>query len=178
MNQSSNWYQIWNFYTNLHWLVVFTRGENPTILKRGEIRKKWKSITKLLMVLYLSTNIYFLSFQPVLSFQPIGSSRFLNNFSNRVINIWNLLRFETVNASSIRSFSAGLNNFNFGSYLVGRALVWSSFLPAPLQLHFYPIYVIDFALVCDYANKTFLSLYFFLHEFNIETLRVFTRWCA
>ena len=53
----------------------------------------------------------------------IRSSRFLNNFSNRVINIWNLLPFETVNASSISSFSAGLNNFNFGSYLVGRALV-------------------------------------------------------
>jgi hypothetical protein len=54
---------------------------------------------------------------------PIGSSRFLNIFSNRVISIWNLLPFETVNASSISSFSSRLNNFNFGSYLAGRALV-------------------------------------------------------
>ena len=54
---------------------------------------------------------------------PVGSCRYLNSFSNRVIKIWNLLPYETVNATSLGSFSARLNNFNFGSHLVGRALV-------------------------------------------------------
>ena len=54
---------------------------------------------------------------------PVGTCRYLNSFSNRVIKIWNLLPYETVNATSLGSFSARLNNFNFGSHLVGRALV-------------------------------------------------------
>ena len=37
------------------------------LLKRGELRKILKCITKLLTVLYLSINIYFLSFQPIWS---------------------------------------------------------------------------------------------------------------
>ena len=54
---------------------------------------------------------------------PIESSRFLNIYSNKVISIWNLLPFETVNTSSISLSSVWMNNFNFGSYLVGRVLV-------------------------------------------------------
>ena len=53
---------------------------------------------------------------------PIGSCKFKNSFSNRVVSIWNLLPYDTVNASSLASFSSRLNNFNLSGHLVGRAL--------------------------------------------------------
>ena len=50
---------------------------------------------------------------------PVGSCKFLNSFSNRVVNIWNLLPYETVNASSLASFSSRLSNFNLSGHLLG-----------------------------------------------------------
>ena len=62
---------------------------------------------------------------------PVGSCKFMNNFSKE------LLIFGTVNAASLASFSSRLNNFNLSGHMVGRALEWSVFLPAPPHLHFY-----------------------------------------
>ena len=42
---------------------------------------------------------------------PIGSCRFMNNFKNIVVNIWNLLPYRN-------SFSSRLNNFNLSGHLV------------------------------------------------------------
>ena len=53
---------------------------------------------------------------------PVGSRKFMNNLSNRVVNIWYLLPYETVNAASLASFTSRLNSFNLSGHLVGRAL--------------------------------------------------------
>ena len=82
------------------------------------------------MVLYLLIKIYFSVFLiiciPEVTIAeitvPVGSCKFMNSFSNRVVNIWNLLQYETVNASSLASFSSRLSNFNLSCHLVGRAL--------------------------------------------------------